>query len=385
MVKRSPPHVAVLIETSRSYGRELLRGVKRYVAERGPWSIFMELRSLDSAPPSWLPSWKGDGILVRTNSAEMARQVRSAGVPTIELRSTRFDNGFPFVGVDNQALVEKVLAYFRQAAFRNFAIYALDTELYFIERCERYQRAVEALGHACHVYRQQGQSETPREWEQQQERISAWVRSLPKPIAILACTDQLAFWLLDACQRAGVAVPEEAAVVGVENDASLCDMASPPLSSIPLGGEQVGFAAAELLDRMMLGEPPPSQPTLLTPPDLVVRQSSDIVAIDDPELSAAVGYIRQHATESITVNDVLRVVPMSRSSLERKMRQVLGRTPNQEINRVRLEAAKRLLRETDLTLDHIAHRTGFPHAQYFSSLFKAEFGQTPGSWRGRYQ
>lgn len=381
MFSRSPPHVALLIETSRSYGRELLRGVKRYVAERGPWSIFLELRSLDSAPPPWLRSWKGDGILTRTNSAEMARQVRAVGVPTIELRSSRFENGFPFVGVDNQALVEKVIGYFRNAAFRNFAVYALDTETYFIERCELFQRAVESLGYSCFVYRQQGQSEKPSQWEKQQENIAAWVKSLPKPIAILACTDQLGFWLLDACQRVGVAVPEEVAVVGVENDATLCEMATPRLSSISLGGAEVGYAAAALLDRLMQGESAPQTATLLEPPDLVIRQSSDIVAIEDRELSAAVGFIRKNATHAISVADVLRVVPMSRSSLERKMRQTLGRSPNQEINRVRLVAAKRLLVETDLTLDQISRLCGFAHAQYFSSLFKHEIGRTPGAWR----
>lgn len=373
--------VALLIETSRSYGRELLQGVRRYIAEHEPWSIVMEQRSLDSPLPSWLPSWQGDGILVRTNSAKMAKQVRDAQVPTVELRSTRFANHFPFVGVDNQVLVEKVISYFRDSAFRHFGVYSLDTELYFIERCDRFQKSVESLGEPCYVYKQQGHSEKPSEWERQQDKIANWVSELPKPIAILACTDQLGFWLLDACQRAGVVVPEEVAVVGVENDTSLCEMASPRLSSIPLGGVQVGYAAAGLLDRLMKGADPPTEPTLLVPPDIVVRQSSDVIAIEDVELSTAVGYIRKHATSGISVEDILKVVPMSRSSLERKMRATLHRSPNQEINRVRLEMAKRLLLDTDLTLDQIAHKCGFAHAQYFSSLFKSEFLTTPGVWR----
>ena len=133
----------------------------------------------------------------------------------------------------------------------------------------------------------------------------------------------------------------------------------------------------------MQGAASPSDSILLVPPDIVVRASSDIIAIEDRDLSAAVGYIRKYATQGISVNDVLTAVPMSRSSLERKMRDVLHRSPNQEINRVRLETAKRLLAETDLTLDHIARRCGFAHAQYFSSLFKTEIGCPPGEWRTR--
>ncbi|WP_237225969.1 XylR family transcriptional regulator [Rubinisphaera sp. JC750] len=377
------PHVALLIETSRSYGRELLQGVRQFEATHGPWSCFMELRALDSPLPPWLKSWRGDGILTRTSSAEAAKEIRKLDVPTVELRLSRQNVGFPFVGVDNEALVRKVVRYFLDNGHRNFAVYALDTEVYFAERCDRFVDAVAANGGNCHVLRQQGQSEKPKQWERQQARIVQWVRQLPKPIAIFACTDQLGYWLLDACQRAGVAVPEEAAVVGVENDESLCEMASPPLTSIPLGGKQVGYAAAEMLHRWMNGEPPAEKQLLLPPPDPVVRQSSDSVAIDDADLSKALEFIRRRATAGIGVDDILREVPVSRSSLERKMRKLIGRSPNQEINRVRLEAVKRLLAETDLTLDVIATRCGFGHVQYLSTLFKAEHDMTPGQWRTR--
>jgi len=377
------PHVALLIETSRSYGRELLQGVRQFEATHGPWSCFMELRALESPLPPWLKSWRGDGILTRTSSAAAAREIRKLDVPTVELRLSRQNVGFPFVGVDNEALVSKVVRYFLDNGHRHFAVYALDTEVYFSERCDRFVETVAEHGYECHVLRQQGQSEKPTEWERQQSRIVEWIRQLPKPIAIFACTDQLGYWLLDACQRAGVAVPEEAAVVGVENDESLCEMASPPLTSIPLGGKQVGYAAAEMLHRWMNGEPPAEKQMLLPPPDPVVRQSSDSVAIDDADLSKALEFIRKRATAGIGVDDILREVPVSRSSLERKMRKLIGRSPNQEINRVRLEAVKRLLAETDLTLDVIANRCGFGHVQYLSTLFKAEHDMTPGQWRNR--
>lgn len=379
------PHVALLIETSRSYGRALLRGVRRHMAEHGGWSIFMELRSLESPVPPWLANWRGDGILTRTGSPEMADAIRQANVPTVELRSDQLLPEIPFVGVDNQALVQQVVRHFLDRGFRHFGIYALDTETYFAERCDRFIQALAAVGHTCHVSRQPARREHPEQWERQQEQLAEWLTSLPKPIGILACTDQLGFWILDACRRGALKVPEDVAVVGVENDDSLCTMATPPLSSVPLGGEYVGYEAANLLSQMMRGEPISKQEILLPPPDLVVRQSSDIVAIDDPEISEAASFIRQGAAGGISVDDILKVVPLSRSSLERRMRAALGRSPNAEINRVRLEHVKSLLLETDLSLEQLAPKAGFPHAQYLSQLFKRTFGVTPGQWRTRHR
>ncbi|MFM8413914.1 MAG: substrate-binding domain-containing protein, partial [Planctomycetota bacterium] len=196
-----------------------------------------------------------------------------------------------------------------------------------------------------------------------------------------ACTDQLAFWLLDACRRAGVAVPEEVAVVGAENDEMLCTMSRPQLSSVAFDGERVGHAAAALLERLMAGEPPPAEPVLLPPTGLVVRQSSDIVAIDDPQVAAAMRYIREHACHGINVADVIRHAGLSRTLLERRMRQTIGRTPGEEITRLRFARVRQLLAETDLPLAAIAVRCGFEHPQYMAEAFKKHFGMTPGSYR----
>ena len=377
------PHVALLIETSRSYGRALLRGVRQYMTERGPWSAFVELRALESKPPPWLKSWQGDGILTRTSSQAMADAVAAAGVPAVELRATRIKHQLPFVGIDNFALGRLVAQHFLERGFQHFGVYAFDAEEYFQQRCESFQTAISEAGFACSVHEQRGRQEKPAQWELQQEELVRWLARLPKPVGILACTDQLGYWLLDACKRGGLAVPEQVAVVGVENDESLCTMASPPLSSVPLGGQRAGYEAAAMLDCLMQGREPPTRCLMLAPPDMVVRQSSDMVAIADPDLAQAVQYIRLHACHGVSVDDVLRAVPLSRSSLERKMRSLLGRSPNAEINRVRLLAVKQLLADTDLSLDLIARKAGFQHPQYMSELFKRTFGQTPGAYRAQ--
>jgi len=376
------PHVAILIETSRAYGRDLLHGVRRYIAENGTWSVYMELRSLDSRFPAWLKDWSGDGILSRTPSQAMADRIHGTGAAVVELRATRLRQEAPFVGVDNAALGRLVAAHLMECGFRNFGIYGIATEDYFAQRCGNFVDTVAAAGYDCSVFEPPKAQERPADWEGHQKALADWVRSLPKPVGVMACTDQLGFWLLDACHRGRVAVPEEVAVVGVENDDSLCSMANPPLSSVRFDGPRIGYEAAGLLTRLMEGEAPPAEPILIPPMGIVCRRSSDIVAIDSPDVAEALRFIRENACRGITVEDVLEAVAISRSSLERQMKSLLGRPPKAEIRRIQFNRVKQLLKETDLPLAQIAWRTGFKHPQYLSESFKREFGITPGEWRG---
>jgi LacI family transcriptional regulator len=373
------PHVALLIETSRSYSRAILAGVRQYCAEHAPWSIFMELRALDSPEPRWLAGWKGDGILTRTGSKAMARAVRVAKVPAVELRTTRFGLDLPFVGVDNRAVGRLVAEHLLERGFRQFGFYDLPTEDYFRERRESFLERLGEAGFAASVFRA-GRGETPRSWERQQDELVAWVAGLPKPIGLMACTDQLGFWLLDACTRGGVSVPEEAAVVGVENEETLCLMSSPPLSSVQFDGARIGHTAATLLARLMAGKRSKGQ-MLIPPLGIVVRRSSDVVALEDAELAAALRMIRERACDGLNVDRLLEQLALSRSTLERGLRAATGRSPHDEIVRVRLERACQLLRETDLPLAAIARRSGFAHAQYLCEVFRKRFGQTPGTFR----
>ena len=373
--------VALLIETSRAYGRDLLDGVRRYMAEHTRWSVFAELRSLDSPPPPWLARWAGDGILSRSGSPAMRQAVAATGLPTVELRAQRTGSGPPFVGVDNAALGRLAARHLLDRGFRKFGVYGLTAEPFFEQRRESFAQAVGKAGYVCRHVMQPGGRERPRQWDRQQQELVEWVRSLPKPCGVMACTDQLGFWLLEACRTAGVDVPTEVAVLGVENDETLTAVSTPPLSSVRLGGSRVGYAAAELLDRLMRGERPPADPMLFAPTTVATRQSTDVVAVDDPELAAALRIIRERAVEGIDVADVLRAVAISRRSLERRMQAAIGRTPRQEIERVRLDQAARLLTETDLPLVEIARRIGYEHPQRLSERFASVYGVPPGRWR----
>ena len=372
------PRVALLIETSRSFGRSVLVGVRRYLTEHGPWSAYLETRDLESQGPPWLRGWKGDGILSRTGTAALARRLRSTSVPVVELRSRRLLPRAPWVGVDNRALGEMVATHLLERGLRTFGLLALDSEDFFRERCDNFLSTLRERGFRCDVL------QSPvGPWEAQQRALVRWVRSLPRPAGVMACTDQLGFWLLDACVRAGIRVPEEVAVVGVENDEALCAMSRPPLSSVALPTERIGYEAARMLDRLMRGRAVPRTRIAIEPLGVVARQSSDVVAIDDPRLAAALRHIREQACAGIGVEDVLRAAPMSRSSLERGFRKVLGRSPHDELLRVRLEGARRLLSETDLKLSAVAQRSGFRHVQRLCEQFRAVFGETAGRYRAR--
>ena len=268
----SIPHVALLIETSRAFGRDLLKGVRRYVTENGPWSVYMELRALDSKFPTWLKNWSGDGILARTPSQAMADRIHETGVPVVEMRGTRLRQDTLTIGVDNVALGRLVAEILMESGFKNFGIYSIDTEDYFTQRCESFTSTIQANGGECFVFESPRSREKPINWERQQKILGDWVRSLPKPIGIMACTDQLGFWLLDACHRVGVAVPEEVSVIGAENDDTLCSMANPPLSSVQFDGEQIGYRAAALLAKLMNGEEPPMEPVRIPPLGVVRRR-----------------------------------------------------------------------------------------------------------------
>ena len=377
-------HVALIIDTNRSYGRGLLRGIRTYVSEHGPWSIYLDLRSLDSSPPTWLNKWNGDGILVRTGNRAVAEAVEKAGLPAVQLRTSHLVEGQPFVGVDNSIVGRMVTNHFIQRGYHNFAVYGIGTEDAYEERQQSFVKAVNDAGFECAVFEHPIKGEKHRDWERTQNSVAEWVSHLQKPVGVMACTDQLGFWLLDACKRANVSVPEDVAVVSCENDEALATMSSPPMSSVQFQAEATGYKACEILERLMSGEPAPA-PILIPPLRINVRQSSDIVAVEDEDTAAALLYIRQHATDGISVEDILEQVPVSRASLDQRMKQAIGRTAKAEIIRVQLERVKQMLVETDLTLDQIARHTGFRHPQYMAEFFKKKVGKTPGAYRSDFQ
>jgi LacI family transcriptional regulator, galactose operon repressor len=383
----SIPHIALLIETSREYARGLLRGVARYHHEHGPWSIYFVPHGLDEPPPNWLKHWKGDGILCRINSRRMANAVVATGLPVVDVRGALADSPVPFVGLDNRPIARLGYEHLLQCGLKNFAFcgrprgenppqdYRGD---YFVE-------LVKLGGQVCDVYPGPSVRARKASWEQEQEEIARWLKKLRKPVGIMTSNDDRGHQVLDSCRRAGLSVPHEVAVLGVDNDTNLCNLCTPPLSSIDTNASSVGYQAAELLIRMMQGEKAPRAPVLIgSPKGLVRRQSTDMLAIDDIEVAKALRFIREHACEGIHVSDVLAQTNHSPSTLERRIKALFGRSLKSEITRVRLDSAKLLLQETNLKISQIASRTGFNESKYFCEVFRSVEGTTPTMYRKQF-
>ena len=379
---RKVPRVALLVETTRTYTREVLGGVKRFIAAHGPWSTFLELRALDSAPPAWLRDWDGDGILTRTFTQEMADLISRTGLPAVELRATNLKGDRPFVGMDNASIGRSVAEHFFERGYRQFAAYSLRTERFFIERVQNFVRSVESYGCRCFEL-PETLSDSAADWEKSQDTLINWLSLLPKPVGIFAANDQLGVRLLDACQRAGVAVPEEVAVVGAENEETLCSFATPALTSVRFDGQTVGYKAAELLERLMSGKSVKLRETLIPPKGIIVRASSDELVINDRLVANAVRLIREDANKGLNVDNLCQRLNVSRSTLDRRMKSALNRSPKEEISRIRFREVERLLIETDLTMETIAELTGFTHSHYLQAAFKQIYGETPGGFRTR--
>ncbi len=381
-------HIALLIETSREYARGVLRGIAQYHHEHGPWSIYLAPHGLDEPPPSWLKDWHGDGILCRINSKRMADAVLATRIPFVDLRGAIPDVRLPFVGLDNRPIAQLAHDHLLQCGLRNFAFCGSPRgenppqDL----RCDYFVELVERGGQKCEVFLGQTTRGRRYSWEQEQEKIAAWIKRLRKPVGVMASNDDRGHQVLDACRRAGVSVPDEVAVIGVDNDSNLCNLCTPPLSSIDTNPSRVGYEAAALLMRMIRGEKAPREPVLLRiPRGLVRRQSTDVLAVDDPEVVQALRYIREHACEGIRVSDVISQTKHSPSTLERRIKALLGRSVKSEITRVRLERVKLLLQESDMKIVEVAARTGFTEPKYLCQVFGASEGMTPTSYRKQFR
>ena len=377
--------VALIVETSSTYGRRILKGVRRYVHTHQSWSIFLEHRSLASRPPQWLEDWDGDGIISRTTTKQLAEAAARTKVPLIDLTDRHGTLGLPQVWSDDGAIARLGADHLMERGFRRFAFCGFSRESWSQRRQAEFASIVEKLGEPCRIYESPWFGKDADDWETEQSKIVDWLNALPKPIGIMACNDIRGQHVLDACYRVDLAVPEEVAVIGVDDEEEICELCDPPLSSIVPNAELVGYKAAELLDRLMSGKQPEVLQRVIPPLGITTRLSTDVLAIDDPDVAAAVRYIREHACRGAVVEDILEHVPVSRSILERRFRKSLDCSPQALIRRTQLKRVKQLLVDTDLPLAKISELSGFKHHEHMCTVFKREVGDSPGAYRRKAQ
>jgi LacI family transcriptional regulator len=367
-----------LIETSLASGRDILRGIARYVQEFGPWSIYHEPRSLEESVPRWLRNWDGDGIIARLQNSRIAASVVSSGIAAVDVLGVVRQPELPLAHVDNRAIARLAAEHFLERGFRHFAFCGLDGVNWSDERRNAFHEAVVEAGGDYSVYTLRGGRGT---WEDEQDHLAAWVLSLPHPCAVMACNDPRGQKVLEACRRSGVRVPDQVAVVGVDNDEPICAIADPTLSSVVPDHMRVGYEAAALLDRVRSGEVGAGMTVFVPPLGIMTRRSSDVLALADREVADAIGFIREQACQGLGVDEVCRKLSLSRSTLQRRFRRLLGHTVHDEIMRVRLKRAQELLAETDMPIATIAVRCGFGCQEYLGAVFRARIGQTPAAYR----
>lgn len=385
--KAASPRVALLIESSRSYGRELLMGIAKYVRIHGPWSIEFEEGDPSESLPKWFDRWKWDGIIARISTPAMAEVIGRCGVPVVDLSGSLPESRFPQIRSDEELVGRMAAEHLMERGFQNFAFCGYNGTDWSDMRRASFEVRVTEGGFTCLAFENPDplQSYSASDYEEHGERheedLMRWLQSLPKPCGLMACNDARGRQVLNCCREVDVAVPDEVAVIGVDKDEIFCELSDLPLSSVILNTQQIGFEAAALLARLMAGESNGLPSIVVKPVGVLARQSTDVLAIDDRKIALALGYIREHACDGLDVEDLLKAVPLSRSVLERRFSQLLGRSPKGEILRVRLDRVCSLLVESDLSLAEVAGKAGFDHPEYMSRLFKSKMGITPGEFR----
>ena len=376
--------VALIVNSLSPYQRKIVRGVAAYAHETGRWSLYVEDEPLNKLPN--LRTWQGQGIITTFNERKYAEAVHGLSIPVVGVEGGygwyEPDSGIPYFATDDEAVAHMAAEHLIGQGFSRLAYCGMPrnrNNVWAQKRARAFLQAAREAKLPCSIYT--GRHLTTRKWAELQRGLAKWLRSLKKPVGIMAANDARARHILEACRAIGARVPEEIAVIGVDNDELMCELTEPPLSSVAQGASQVGYFAAELLDRMMSGKKSPRIANYVAPERIVRRQSTDALAIDDADVANAVRFIREHACEHIRVTDVLNAVGMSRSTLDPRFRRIMGRTMHDEIQRTLIVQAQQLIVDGKLLLKQVAAKAGFAHIQHMTKLFRQRLGQTPSEFQ----
>jgi LacI family transcriptional regulator len=382
------------MELSDYYEHGIARGLVRYAKAKPEWRLYgygWMFRSLTD-----LARWEGDGILARVEDAATADALTALGLPVVDVAGAYTRPHFRSVTNDDFLTGYKAALHLFGCGFSRFAFLGVSGTLWSEQRKAGFEKCLSLRG------AQRGRSGSAALpaferslawWESQADgegeaELEAFITGLEAPVALFACNDTTGLRATELAGRLGMAIPESLAILGVDNEDILCELASPSLSSIMLDCEAIGFRAAAALDAIVEGGtggggPPEGSRISVPPEDVVERESTRIFTSEDELVARAATFIRAHAHEGIDVSDILGIIPASRRSLETRFRSAMGRSLHEEIARTKLFRAKRLLRDTDDTMDRVAEESGFGALGRFHAAFKEAEGMSPGEWRRR--
>jgi LacI family transcriptional regulator len=374
---KSRRQIALLMDIRTAYDHGVVRGIMRFARERGTWRLFGQGWTL--AQMGEPHAWGGHGIITRVHAPGEVPALLAFGVPVVDVCRSSPHPRVHSAANDDVLTGRLVGEYFLRAGHHRFACCGANDGEWSVRRASGFAAAVKVPMARMPLFQRQ------RAWWYRPQRapraLKDWLRRLDRPVAILACDDAIGVKLTAACAELGLRVPDDVAIVGVDNEEVLCQLADPPLSSIPCDTERMGYQAAALLDRLIdEGEPAQARHVAVPPLPIVTRESSNRFATTDPALLAALRHIH-YGPPAARVPEVVAASGLSRRSLEQRFRGQLARTILDEIRQARLERACRLLSTTDQALAAVAQASGFGSAQRLHLEFNARFAMSPSDWR----
>jgi LacI family transcriptional regulator len=373
--------VILLIDSQRIVGRDILLGAAKYSRLHGPWTLLHEL-GIDKFTNKQLAALSLDGIVMAEERC--AKDVFKMGLPIACLRTTAGKEKSCISIISNDAAIGKLGAeYFIDRGFKRFAFCSFTNLFWAKNRCAAFVETAALAGYSVNIYNRSSDKILAID-NKEQERLANWLAALEKPVGLMVCTDDFGRHVTEACRNFNIKVPEEVAILGVDNDKLVCELCNPPLSSVALNFKMAGFQAAQLLDNLMFDKKIDTNTVVIQPTRVVTRVSSDIVAIEDPLVAEAVKYIRQNSCDAIQVNDVAEALLISRRRLERKFRQVLGVSLLDQISKARTARITQMLTETNLPVSKIADILHFSSIKQLYRLFKSNVRMNPIAYRRKY-
>ena len=372
------PRVLVALDTNTAWSRGTLRGFMEPAHERG-WAVLHYDADTDL---SWLvDEWQPAAIVIGPSvEAAPASALRTSKI--VSVLADRSSVGIPSVCLDEQAIGAHAAEHLLATGLKTVSTFRLDAVSFALAREQAFVERARSAG--MHVAEGWGGAPSAAQREHP-TAIQAWLRALPKPCGIFTCSDYWGRAVARSASAAGLRIPEDIALVGVDNDAVECELMSPPLSSVLLPWLEVGKTLANLVQLVLNGKSLDPPRLVVAPLAVVPRRSSDVLAVDDHLVSQAVAWIRAHAERRLTVSAVVQAVQSRRQRLERAFRRVLGRTIQEEIRRSHVDVARRLLETTRAELPEVAQQSGFTNAALLNLAFQRELGMAPGAYRRRMQ
>jgi LacI family transcriptional regulator len=380
--------ILILTDFAESYAKTLLKGIARYSREHGPWLFcrmplfYRETIGIDGLL-AWAKEWGANAVIGQLyNDADVVKIVE-AGIPVIAQDFKERFSDIPNITGAYRETGEMGASYFLKKGYTNFAFYGFSDIVWSRERAEGFEKKINESGHEVHYFEHR-KARSEELWYYKPSSLNQWLKSLPKPVALMACDDNQGQHITEACRHSGIRIPEEVAVLGVDNDELLCDLSDPPLSSIALDVEKGGYDSAALLDRLIREGMDRFEDIVVKPTQVITRQSTDIYATEDDYIASSLKYIHRNIDKNLQVEDVVKQVPLSRRSLEKRFQHVTGYPIYKYIYNLRIEKFTQKLLETDLTVFEIALDLGLNDSKNIARQFRQVKGCNPIEYRKRY-